>query len=161
MTLNNRRILITGANGGIGISICKVLLQNNAKLMKSVIQAFNHIGFEAFNQNVEQPIFMILHMFIDFRTKANVNLIEILDVIKRYTIEAINHNMVNLVRYGAFHLAKFGKYGIDEKMEDITEFSNESFQIILKMAKEKNLINLFEIEAIYKEFESYNNRPLE
>jgi len=31
--LKDKRILITGANGGIGISLCETLLQNNAKLV--------------------------------------------------------------------------------------------------------------------------------
>ena len=31
--LKDQRILITGANGGIGTSICEILLQNNANLV--------------------------------------------------------------------------------------------------------------------------------
>jgi FlaA1/EpsC-like NDP-sugar epimerase len=31
--LTGKRILITGANGGIGQSLCEILLQNNAKLV--------------------------------------------------------------------------------------------------------------------------------
>jgi 3-oxoacyl-[acyl-carrier protein] reductase len=33
MTLTNRKILVTGANGGIGISICEILLKNDAHLI--------------------------------------------------------------------------------------------------------------------------------
>lgn len=139
----------------------KAILQNNKKIMKSVINSFHNIGNEAFNQNVEQPIFMILNRFVDFEIKADTNRIDILRVIKRYTIKAINHNMVSLVEYGALHLANIREYGIDKKIEDITEFSNKSFEIILKMAKEKDLINLSEIETTYKEFEGYTNQPLE
>ena len=31
--LSGKRILVTGANGGIGIGICEALLQNNANLV--------------------------------------------------------------------------------------------------------------------------------
>lgn len=49
MTLDNRRILVTGANGGIGISICEILLKNGAHLI-----LFYHNNRENIDNLIEQ-----------------------------------------------------------------------------------------------------------
>ncbi len=64
--LADQRILVTGANGGIGISICEMLLQNNAKLV-------------LFYHDKRNEIDKLLSKYENFRTRIEIHQVNLLD----------------------------------------------------------------------------------
>ena len=133
INLNNKNILITGSNSGIGLALTKILLENNNKVFAVIRVDSNNLD-KIKNDNLNK-------IYCDLKDIKNY--IEIEKKIENVKIDAV-FNCAGI--YGGSYEEQSVEKLLIEKFEDILMVNALSVvkivQIILKKSKPETIVNI-------------------
>ena len=138
--LENRRILITGANGGIGISISEILLKNNANLI--LLYHKNRDKIDEFLHQNESLKSKIKLYSVDLLDESNLDKI-LEEILQSGSVDTVIHSVSDKVQHNNVSKFSWNDYELNIELQTKSFFKIiQAFLPNMKKSKFGKFINI-------------------